>query len=127
MSQTNIAQINARLPRELKESGDRGLQTLGISPTTAIRILWTRLSSGGEDLVRVKDFLLGEAGETLGEDAASFNNSDVVEGWRLVERGIEQLNITAKPETIPWTSQDDKDLVAQALEERMREKGVDVA
>ena len=52
-SQTAIAQVNIRMPRELKERGDATLSLVGSSPAKIIRLLWERLAEGGEAYERV--------------------------------------------------------------------------
>lgn len=123
MSQTSVAQINARLPRNLKEAGDEGLRALGLSPTDAIRALWTRLSSGGEDLENVRAFLLGKDPDSTNPEIP-FGQSDLAEGWRMVDASIMRLGIAAPKESSSWSSQDDNDMLAQALKERMQERGL---
>ena len=40
MERTANAQINARIPAELKSRGDAGLARAGLTPTQAVRALW---------------------------------------------------------------------------------------
>lgn len=121
MSQTSVAQINVRLPRKLKESGDSGLQALGISPSDAVRLLWTRLSERGEGLAVVREFLLGEA-EANKSPVQPFESSALAQGWSAVDVGLASLGLTLEHDDGPDEPEDD--LVARALEERMRERGL---
>lgn len=123
MAQTQVAQINVRLPRDLKEAGDGGLHALGISPSDAVRALWTRLSSHEEELARVQAFLLGEDPHD-NDSAPSFDQSELMQGWRMIDNVIAQLGISAAQESIPWSPKNDEDLVASALEDRMQERGL---
>lgn len=123
MSQSGIAQINVRVPRSLKTTGDQGLQALGLSPTEAIRRLWTKLSARGEDLEHVRAFLLEDESDSK-EREAPFEQSELAQGWRMVDEAVERLEIAAKPESVSWTSREDDELVARVLEDRMRERGV---
>ena len=55
------AQINVRLDRELKESGDRELELLGVTPSQAVRALWGKLARGGQDAAAVRELLFEQA------------------------------------------------------------------
>lgn len=123
MAQAVTAQINVRLPYDLKATGDEGLRALGVSPSDAVRRLWTRLSAHGEELARTQAFLLGED-QGKGEPAPSFAQSDLARGWRMVDDGIARLGIAASREKVSWSSSDDNDLVAQAMEDRMQNRGL---
>jgi hypothetical protein len=124
MSQSGVAQINVRVPRDLKATGDQGLQALGLSPTDAIRRLWTRLSTHGEEFEHVRAFLLEEESDANTRETP-FEQSELAQGWRMVDEGIERLRIAAKPDSVAWLSREDDELIAQALEDRMRERGVE--
>jgi len=125
MSQATIAQINVRLPRSLKESGDAGLQELGCSPSDAVRALWSHLSEGPEGLERAKSLLFGntDAGQQRRLDA--FEQSALAKGWRLVDEHVTSLGIAALEDVGARKSEiSDSELVAVALEERMRDRGL---
>jgi hypothetical protein len=123
MSQSGVAQINVRVPRDLKATGDQGLQALGISPTDAIRRLWTRLSTHGEEFEHVRAFLLEEESDANTRETP-FEQSELAQGWRMVDEIVVRLGIAAKPESVSWFSREDDELIAQALEDRMRGRGV---
>ena len=40
------AQINVRIERELKEEGDRVIESLGLSTSEVVRMLWKKLAEG---------------------------------------------------------------------------------
>ena len=63
------AQINVRLDRELKESGDRELELLGVTPSQAVRALWEKLARGGQDAAAVRELLFEQ--ETKQEMSAA--------------------------------------------------------
>ena len=121
MMQTGIAQINVRLPRELKDSGDSGLKALGISPSDAVRLLWTRLSERGDGAAAVRAFLLSET-EADKSHELPFETSALAQGWHAVDACVASLGLTLDPLSTPGESDDD--LVALALEERMQERGL---
>lgn len=123
MTQATVAQINVRLPKELKEKGDAGLRALGLSPSDAVRALWTRLSSYGEDLAATQAFLLGEQGANV-TASSPFDQSAVSEGWRMVDETLRHLDLHNVTELDEDYETSDNDLLAQALEERMHERGL---
>lgn len=122
MSHASVAQINARLPRELKESGDAGLRELGVSPSDAIRALWKRLSGGGKSLEETETFLFG-AQPASGDLSAAFDQSELSRGWDMVAAAMAELGIRGRS-SVSAQAREDNDLVAEALEERMRERGL---
>ena len=111
-----------RLPLELKESGDRGLRDLGLSPSDVVRALWRRLAERGESLEKIESLLL-EDERTKDGEVSSFGKSPIAEGWRLVDEGMREIGINAQSTTAP-AQLDDNELLTQALEERMRERGL---
>lgn len=114
----NVAQVNVRLDRGLKERGDATLALAGSSPVKIIRQLWERLASGGDAYERIMEVLsphqdaVAEVdphqlvmrssslfqglGAALGEDLSSFEPdlrpmSEILEDieWELLEeRGL---------------------------------------
>lgn len=126
MASSGVAQINARLPRSLKESGDAGLKELGISPSDAIRSLWRRLSERGEALRATKDFLLGMEDAPTSEQP-SLDTSPLVQGWHMVDAYWAQFGLQApveKPYSTTAVQASDSELLAQAMEERLSERGL---
>lgn len=110
-----IAQVNVRMPRQLKERGDATLALAGSSPVKVIRQLWERLAEGGEAYERVmralapdedvadEGFLIGRSarlfediGSSLGLDIAAFQPDvrpereilEELEWERLKERSL---------------------------------------
>ena len=122
MNRSATAQINVRLPLELKESGDKGLRDLGLSPSDVVRALWRRLAERGESLEKIET-LLFEDERTKDDEVSSFGKSPIAEGWRLVDEGMREIGINAQSTTAP-AQLDDNELLTQALEERMRERGL---
>lgn len=122
MSIEAMAQINVRLPRKLKDSGDAGLRRMGLSPSDAIRALWSRLSNPGTEFDAIRAMLLGNESNT--PPKSTFDQSPIAQGWRQVDVYIERLGISMN--TIPDEGHraSDEELLAQALEERMQERGV---
>lgn len=66
---TQIAQINVRIDRSLKDEGDAVLAEAGMSPTSIVRSLWTKLAQRGTALDEVVA-ALDAGGRTSEEQAA---------------------------------------------------------
>ena len=117
MAEGATAQLNVRLPRELKERGDRGLERLGLTPTQAVRQLWTALSGKEDEQAQARDLLLG------GQQATAVSTDDpLLRGWELVATGVQELGISFA--NSPTETLSDEELLAEALEDRMRTRGM---
>ena len=119
---TATAQLNVRMDPQLKAAGDAGLAEIGFSPSEAVRALWICAARRGKDAAIVKNLLDGADAPTL-ETAANGRTSSDAErlGWNIVPDGIAQFGITLKPHGEDWPS--DEDLLIQAHEDRVRERG----
>lgn len=69
LASAQMAQINVRIDRGLKEEGDAALAEAGVSPTQVVRDLWGRLAQRGTALDEVMA-LLGSTEYTSDERAA---------------------------------------------------------
>ena len=116
-------QLNARMSKSLKESGDDALALIGYSPTQAVRALWEKAARRGKDLEEVEALLRGnDASSSSREDSGA---DDLVrESWLIVERTMASLgvdyNSCIRPDDMPG----DEELLGQALHERMVERGL---
>ena len=111
-------QLNVRMSRELKKSGDEALALIGLSPTAAVRALWEKASRRGEDLEQVAQLLAPakkEAYSTQGE-----HNDPFAEIHAEIDAFYRQHGIDPKSK---W-EYDDKELLEEALYERFVEKGL---
>ena len=116
------AQLNARMSKSLKESGDEALALIGFSPTQAVRALWEKASRRGKDLEEVEALLRGVAAEGMQED---FTTDDVVaESWTVVEKTMASFGVDYKRYRRPKDMPSDEELLEQALYERMVERGL---
>lgn len=116
------AQLNARMSKSLKESGDEALALIGFSPTQAVRALWEKAARRGKDLEEVKIMLGGASGEGMRED---FTEDDVIaESWTVVEKTMESFGLDYRSRKRPEDMPSDKELLEQALYERMVERGL---
>ena len=112
---TATIQLNARLDRELKESGDAALSTIGLSPTQAVRALWEKAALRGKDLEEVAE-LLCPRGERANE-----GDDPLIRGRLFMEEAYKSLGIIAKTKR---DAPSDKELLEEALYERELEKGL---
>lgn len=69
LAPSQVAQINVRIERSLKEEGDAALAEVGLSPTQVVRDLWGRLAQRGTALSEVMS-VLGSDEYTSDERAA---------------------------------------------------------
>lgn len=55
-----MTQLNVRIPTRLKEQGGAALESVGLSPSAAVRALWEKAAKRGKDLDEVEQLLVGE-------------------------------------------------------------------
>ncbi|MDO4808166.1 MAG: hypothetical protein Q4A07_13070 [Coriobacteriales bacterium] len=119
------AQMNVRLSRTLKAAGDAALAEAGITPTELIRELWEKISHGAADVMQVQELLTGQSSSnTVALSSESSSAADtLVRGRALFDAGLVELGIkgTALVQNGAMT---DAETYAEALLERMRERGV---
>ena len=111
-------QLNARMSRDLKKAGDDALALIGLSPSAAVRALWAKAAKRGEDLEQVAQLL------TPVEAAAPVSGDDdpFAEIHAQMDTLYRQLGIDPSKPSI--RDYDDKELLAEALYERMVERGL---
>lgn len=112
-------QLNARMSKSLKKSGDEALALIGLSPTQAVRALWEKASRRGEDLEEVAA-LLCEGGKQQAAESGPVDE-DLQRMWAYMDDVYRKLGISSVPE---YDRPSDKELLEQALYERMVEKGL---
>lgn len=113
---TATIQLNARLDKDLKSSGDAALALIGLSPTQAVRALWEKAAKRGKDLEEIAQLLSPKAQSK----PASEQEDPVKQGWSFMEEAYASLGID--PSVIRDYAHDE--LLADALEERMAERGL---
>ena len=112
------AQLNARMPKSLKKSGDEALALIGLSPTQAVRALWEKASRRGEDLDEVAKLLCGSG---LDDRMDGSVDDAVAESWTIAENVLASYGLACeRPDDMP----DDKELLEDALRERLAERGL---
>ena len=117
---TSTIQLNARLDRELKSSGDAALALIGLSPTQAVRALWEKAARRGKDLEEVADLLIPSPRQDAAGGGSGQADDVVRQGWDLMEQAYASLGIDASV----TRAYSDDDLREVALEERLAERGL---
>ncbi len=112
-------QLNARLDKDLKSSGDAALALIGLSPTQAVRALWEKAARRGKDLEEVAELL---SSNTLHNTATEEPEiEDIIkQGWDFMDQAYASLGID------PSITRDysDDELLSIALEDRLTERGL---
>lgn len=132
MSST-VAQMNVRLDRGLKARGDAVLAKSDITPTDLIRAIWEKISLGPEHALQMWEFshdksLSSEPHSAIGLDEAklrSHKKAVLDRGRTLFDEGLNSIGLDIG--SIASAADDatlDTDIYAQALVDRMRERGV---
>lgn len=111
-------QLNARLDKKLKASGDAALALIGLSPTQAVRALWEKAARRGADLEEVAALLSPAPRQKA--PGASRQDDAVRQGWDFMEKAYDFLGIDAS--TVRDYPEDE--MLEAALEERFAERGL---
>ena len=118
-----LSQLNIRLDSGVKRAGEAVLAKEGTNPTTLVRALWQKIARGAADLHQVEEVLgLRTKAETVGDDASE-KLTAMRRGRALFAEGLTTLGIDpAHASPPPDTS--DADLYAEALVDRLEERGL---
>ena len=114
------AQLNVRLGAALKERGDAGLASIGLTASEAVRALWELASSGAQNLAALQR-LLADAPAASPRAEALDAGDPLSEGKSLYAAALSQLGLEAAPVDAGVS---DKELLQDALLERLDEKGL---
>lgn len=115
-------QMNVRMDAELKQRGDAALQSLGFSPTKAVRALWSLACGGSKELDELKRMLdLGRSADSRAD--AAVDDAALREGWSLYGSALQQMGASGRacPTSLGPT---DEELLEESLWERLEEKGL---
>ena len=114
-------QLNARMSSELKKAGDEAMARIGLSPTEAVRALWAKAAKRGADLEEVAVLL---APVEIDEDKTTHDTDNPFsETWEMMDELYRQVG--ADPhQTRSQDDVNDKELLEEALYERMIERGL---
>ena len=114
------AQLNVRMGAALKERGDAGLASIGLTASEAVRALWELASSGAQNLAALQR-LLADAPAASPRAKALDAGDPLSEGKSLYAAALSQLGLEAAPVDAGVS---DKELLQDALLERLDEKGL---
>ena len=117
-----VAQLNVRIPQQVKAEGDAALSALGVSTTEFMRALWEKLAAGGEGRDEVVASVLGG---DVDVSARSARMAALSRARALYEDGMARLGIN--PDAISYTLSEgddsDQEAYVDALLSRMVERG----
>lgn len=113
-------QLNVRMGKSLKESGDEALALIGLNPSQAVRALWEKVSRRGEDLEEVANLLIGKSEQSDGQECGTAADS-LEEMWAFMDEMYLKLGIDASAD---YDIPSDEELLEQALYERLLERGL---
>ena len=114
------AQLNVRMGAALKERGDAGLASIGLTASEAVGALWELASSGAQNLAALQR-LLADAPAASPRAEALDAGDPLSEGKSLYAAALSQLGLEAAPVDAGVS---DKELLQDALLERLDEKGL---
>lgn len=110
------AQMNIRIPVELKAAGDAALASEGFSPTAAVRALWEKAARRGKDLEEVVALLRPQANTATSECDAIIERSQSIVRDCMDELGIDYSKVRQ--------TCTDEELMEEAFFERYAVEGV---
>jgi len=118
METIEYTQMNVRMPVTLKRGGDSALESIGFTPTEAVRALWAKAAARGRGLEEVAAALSAESErETLKGDPLS----GIRRGRAAVDEGIAALGIGRA--AMAASALDDASALNTARDELAHEKG----
>ena len=120
MADTLGAQLNVRMGTALKERGDAGLASIGLTASEAVRALWELASSGPQNLAALQR-LLADAPASSPRRGELDARDPISEGKGLYAAALSQLGLEATPVAVGGS---DRNLLQDALLERLDEKAL---
>lgn len=114
------AQLNVRMGAALKERGDAGLASIGLTASEAVRALWELASSGAQNLAALQR-LLADAPAASPRAEVLDAGDPLSEGKSLYAAALSQLGLEAAPVDAGVS---DNELLQDTLLERLDEKGL---
>lgn len=89
LEKPKLTQINVRIDSQLKAEGDAVLATAGITPTQAVRAIWTLAANAARTPNKLNDVLFPEKSES----AAKTKDSEMKRRAKIIEAGSSICNI----------------------------------
>lgn len=125
MPKTLTQQMNIRIDSTLKAEGDSVFASLGMSPSEAVRALYETAVRYRYDVAKLRLLLAGKDEEkAVAPDVENPKLKAVEEGRKIVEQARKRLGISEEAMQRVWETTSDKELLEQALYERMVERGL---
>ena len=113
-------QLNVRMGASLKERGDAGLASIGLTASEAVRALWELASSGAQNLAALQKLLADVPTSSLHREALDAEDP-LSEGMGLYAAALSQLGLEVVSVDVGVS---DEELLHDALLERLEEKGL---
>lgn len=123
MEAQTLSQMNIRLDGRLKTAGDAVLTEAGTNPTQLIRALWQKIAHGTADLRQVEHVLGLRVQDESASDGAATKLAAIRRGRELFAEGLVELGVDPMGAMQP-SGGSDRDRYADALVERMQERGI---
>lgn len=121
------AQLNARMSKELKSSGDKILAEAGISPTKLVRLVWGKVASGREGLNQLLEVLQAGGAHPQERTQTSEHASaraQAIRGEQLFAEGVARLGLSQRSASGAFAPTDWKDQREEAIANRLEERGI---
>ena len=118
------AQVNARIDAELKDAGDAALAAAGLTPTQAVRMLWSLAARYRDEPERLREALDPDSAAPSADEMAERRRKieAVRKGASLMEKFFEEFAIAPQPEP-DRQSLSEREYYDLLREEHFREKG----
>lgn len=117
------SQVNARIDAGLKSAGDAALAAAGLTPTQAVRMLWSLAVRYRDEPGKLRAALDPDSAEPSADELAERRRKVEVahQGADLIEAFYREIGISSDnlPDPLPY-----EELRELAFEERMRERGL---
>lgn len=118
------AQVNARIDAELKEAGDAALAAAGLTPTQAVRMLWSLAVRYQDEPERLHEALDPDSAAPSADEMAERRRKieAVRRGASLMEKFFKEFAIVPQPDP-DRRSLSEREYYDLLREEHFREKG----
>lgn len=118
------AQVNARIDAELKEAGDAALAAAGLTPTQAVRMLWSLAVRYQDEPERLHEALDPDSAAPSADEMAERRRKieAVRRGASLMEKFFKEFAIAPQPDP-NRSSLSEREYYDLLREEHFREKG----
>lgn len=118
------AQVNARIDAELKEAGDAALAAAGLTPTQAVRMLWSLAVRYQDEPERLHEALDPDSAAPSADEMAERRRKieAVRRGTSLMEKFFKEFAIVPQPDP-NRSSLCEREYYDLLREEHFREKG----